>query len=96
MNSNLIQELEVLFIEAGNAHHRAFYATNGEDADWARWYADYLLERINALLNGKWTVVELAEILVKVEEQRKSPGVGDWPKFYAEYFVRQFSHTLAT
>jgi len=28
-----------LFRDAGTAHHRAFAATHGEDAEWPAWYA---------------------------------------------------------
>src|SRR5438034_11775731 len=32
-----------LLHEVAETHHRVFRITDGEDADWASWYADWLL-----------------------------------------------------
>ena len=42
MNTELRTNLVELFREAGRAHHEAFAASDGDDPDWAIWYADYL------------------------------------------------------
>ena len=42
MNTELRTGLVDLFREAGQAHHTAFTATDGDDPDWPIWYADYL------------------------------------------------------
>lgn len=38
------QKLAELLQQTAEAHHQAFISTDGEDKDWAEWYAKYLLE----------------------------------------------------
>ena len=47
---NLIDELANLLNETAEAHHKAFGAKNGEDAEWPIWYADYLLDKMRRML----------------------------------------------
>ena len=66
---NLIDELANLLNETAEAHHKAFAATNGEDAEWPIWYADYLLDKMRRMLNSKFTKSELIYILVSAEKE---------------------------
>lgn len=82
--------LAQLFRDAGHAHHRAFLATNGDDPEWPRWYAEQLAPRMEVLLGRRFWVPELAECLRELEERRKAmQPTPDWPMFYAEFFVRE-------
>ena len=46
METDLTGQLEGLFHEVGEAHHRAYIETDGADPEWPLWYADYLQERL--------------------------------------------------
>jgi len=82
------RELALLFRETGHAHHRAFLATNGDDPDWPRWYAEYLAPRLEPLLGIRVPVDQLARLLMLAEDVRQSrTPMPEWPEFYAEYFL---------
>jgi hypothetical protein len=73
-----------LFREAGEAHHRAFLATNGYDPEWPRWYAQHLAPRMEVLLGRPLHVPDLAIHLRTIEDRRKSTiPQANWPCFYA-------------
>ena len=38
-----VDRVRDLLHEVAETHHRVFRITDGEDADWASWYADWLL-----------------------------------------------------
>jgi len=38
------QKLAELLQKTAQAHHQAFIKTHGEDKDWPKWYANYLIE----------------------------------------------------
>jgi len=79
-----VEKISRLLREAGSAHHRAFAATNGDDPDWPRWYAEYLLPKLTDLLPAPLTVAELAARLKQLEDERaKLDPRADWPTFYA-------------
>jgi NAD(P)H-hydrate epimerase len=88
----LTDELANLLNETAEAHHKAFAATNGEDAEWPIWYADYLLDKMRRMLNSKFTKSELIYILVSAEKEngRMAPGAY-WPKFYANLIVSRYT-----
>jgi hypothetical protein len=44
---DLAGQLEELFRETGEAHHRAYIETDGADPEWPLRYADYLREKIS-------------------------------------------------
>ena len=88
-----------VFTASGKAHHQAFLASNGEDADWPIWYADYLREPLECLLQVAFTRSQLIYCLMHVEFERQtmlastSTNVIAWPELYAQYFLEQFSAT---
>lgn len=87
----IAQELEDLFSKAGNAHHKAFIKTNGEDPDWPLWYADYLHDKLGKLLKATFTKSELVYLLVTAEKERgmMAPG-SNWPTYYANFFIERY------
>ena len=80
-----------LMREAGAAHGEAFRSTNGEDADWPIWYADYLVKPMSGLFELGFTRSQLIYCLMDAEFERlaTSPDA-DWPRYYAEHFVERF------
>jgi NAD(P)H-hydrate epimerase len=90
-DKNLAQQLADLFREAGRAHHQAFLATNGADAEWPLWYADYLLEKLRQHLAADLTKSELVYLLVAADrEQKRLAPKDDWPTFYAKFFLKNY------
>jgi hypothetical protein len=78
-----------LLSQVGPAHHRAFAATDGEDADWPTWYANWLLERMPEPV-PEVEEARLAELLAKAAEAHKdSGGTEDWPGFYARFLTER-------
>ncbi|MBI2487371.1 MAG: hypothetical protein HYW01_10535 [Deltaproteobacteria bacterium] len=85
------EQLEDLFQKTGNAHHKTFIKTDGEDPEWPLWYADYLLEKLGKLLNAKFTKSELVYLLVMVEKERAMMAPGsNWPTYYANFFIERY------
>ena len=86
----LTQQLENLFRETGSAHHKAFIATKGDDAEWPAWYADYLFDKLRSIFSSPFTKSELVYLFVKTEKERQkySPG-SDWPSFYSRAFIEE-------
>ena len=90
-DKGIAEQLEDLFRKTGSEHHKAFIKTNGEDPDWPLWYADYLKEKLEKLLNAKFTKSELVYLLVTAEKERAlmAPGA-DWPRYYANFFIDRY------
>lgn len=88
---NLIDALTVLFDETIKAHRQAFLPTNGRDPMWARWYAHYAHDRIEALLDVEIPESGLAGLMEDIDNLRQEakPAV-PWPRFAAEFFVERF------
>ena len=83
-----IQELESLFKAAGRAHHKAHLETGLDNPDWASWYADYLLDGLNGVLNRPVTLEELNARLVALDARyRAESPEARWPRYYAEDFA---------
>jgi hypothetical protein len=79
-----------LFQTAASEHHRAFQESDGADPEWPQWYAMFLCERLEALLDAEYTESELASLILQVEEERrlKAPDA-DWPGYYARFFIQR-------
>jgi hypothetical protein len=83
-----VAALAALFRECGAAHHHAFVATNGEDAEWPSWYASFLAPRLPGLLGRVFAVTVLAEELRRLAADHTTAGGGEpWPEFYARRMV---------
>ena len=74
---------------AGQAHHHAFAATNGDDPEWPGWYARHLTP---GLLGASLAPEALAEQLrtVDAEHRAKAPSQ-DWAAYYADWFLARSS-----
>lgn len=89
-----LEQLASLFREAGDAHHKAFIASNGDDPEWPMWYAEYLQPKVSALLGAHWTRSEVVYLLLHAEKQRAAQKPGSsWPEFYARVFVAELRGT---
>ncbi len=87
---DLTDKLETLFIETGRAHHRA---TGGANPDWAIWYADYLFDKISAVVGEEISRSELIYSLVLLsKKQPVEAPEAKWPRYYAEYFAEHYEN----
>jgi len=85
-----------LFRDAGTAHHRAFAATHGEDAEWPAWYAAYLAPEFGDLLGVPLAVDRLAADLVVVDREYRDAGSAlAWPEYYVEWFMQKYGRAAA-
>src|SRR4029079_10096571 len=83
--------LAQLFRDAGTAHHRAFAATNGEDAEWPAWYAAYLAPRFGAMVGVMLSADRLAADLVIVDRVYRDAGSAlTWSEYYVEWFLQKY------
>jgi hypothetical protein len=81
-----------LLTEAAETHHRVYRIVDGDDPDWASWYADWLinLSELPALLGGKPVRSELVYLLVKLDKDfTAKPSDGGWEAFYARELVSE-------
>ena len=83
-----------LLHEAAETHHRVYRITDGEDPDWASWYADWLLRlsELPELLAAMPVRSELVYLLVLLDneyiEQRPAEP---WEQYYARRLIRHFA-----
>jgi hypothetical protein len=79
-----------LLREAGRAHHVVYRITDGDDPDWASWYADWLLtlSELPSLLARVPPRSHLVHALVELD--RESSGGEDWQAAYARGLVERF------
>jgi hypothetical protein len=87
-------DIAQLLQEVGETHHRVFRITDGVDADWASWYADWLLHlsELPDLLGTTPVRSELVYSLVQLDKEYTA-GASDepWPAYYARELARHFS-----
>jgi hypothetical protein len=88
-------QLSELLHQAADTHHQVFAITDGDDPDWATWYADWLvnLSRIGDLVGTKPVRSELTCLLVGLDKEfvQTKPS-GRWEDFYAARLMRQFAN----
>lgn len=95
--TDLERQLADLFQQTFKAHHAAFIETDGADPEWPLWYARYLQDQLNDLLEGICTQSELVYLLLSAEEARiDEESQLPWPDYYARFFSRRFSATEGT
>jgi hypothetical protein len=91
-SANLELELADLFQETGEAHHKAFAETDGDDPEWPIWYAEFVHDDLAKLLDATFTKSELVYLLVLADNDRRaiSPG-SDWTAFFAMFFMDRYA-----
>jgi len=88
------QEVSDLLHEAAETHHQVYRIVDGDDPDWASWYADWLikLSELPEILKIAPVRSELVYHLVRLDKEFAGGDVeGKWEDFYA----RQLVHELA-
>jgi hypothetical protein len=79
-----------LLHEAAETHHTVYRIVDGADADWASWYADWLirLSELPRILGGAPVRSELVYHLVRLDREyteRQPPEA--WEDYYARAIV---------
>jgi hypothetical protein len=85
--------ISALLHEAAETHHVVYRITDGEDPDWASWYADWLLDHseLPDELGAAPVRSHLVHALVQLDRDyaAKRPGV-PWEDWYAGKLVALF------
>lgn len=88
-----IEAVAKLLQEAAETHHRVFRITDGEDPDWASWYADWLLDlsELPTILARKPVRSALVFELVRLDrDYTAAPREVPWETFYARSLATTF------
>ena len=75
-----------LLHEAAETHHIVFRVTDGEDPDWASWYADWLLDRseLPEVLGVRPVRSHLVHALVELDRLYVASAPSErWEDWYA-------------
>ena len=89
-----VERIAALLHEAAETHHVVFRLTDGEDADWASWYADWLLEHseLPELLGAAPVRSHLVHALVELDRRYESEHPAErWEDFYARELLAGFA-----
>jgi hypothetical protein len=81
-----------LLHEAGATHHLVYRIVDGDDPNWASWYAEWLIEHseLPEILGGAPVRSELVWLLVGLDKDytQASPQT-PWPDWYAQRIVER-------
>jgi len=88
LKSQLIDAFET----AAKAHAFAFVQADGEDEDWAYWYAGVLQQPLSKILGQALTRTQIVVCLMAIGGERLARfGSGHpWREMYADHFLTQF------
>ena len=88
------QKISALLHEAGETHHIVWRIVDGDDPDWASWYADWLLSHseLPQILGQSPVRSHLVYSLVQLDRDftASNPG-GKWEDYYAAALLKEFS-----
>ena len=87
-------EIADLLHEAAETHHVVYRIVDGDDPDWASWYADWLLHlsELPDLLGTKPVRSELVYTLVKLDKEYSAAKPAErWEDYYARELLTAFA-----
>ena len=82
-----------LLHEAGETHHIVYRIVDGDDPDWASWYADWLIDHseLPEILGTRPVRSELFWLLVSLDkEYTGTQPEAPWPEWYAGRIADHF------
>jgi len=85
-----------LLHEASETHHTVYRIVDGDDPDWASWYADWLinLSELPGILGGAPVRSELVWLLVSLDKEYTAAAPeSPWPDWYARRIVEHLGAT---
>ncbi len=86
MSSDRVSRIAELLHEAAETHHTVYRITDGDDPDWASWYADWLLNlsELPELLDAPLVRSHLVHALVGLDRDYLAAHPSDrWEDWYA-------------
>ena len=89
-----VAALADLLREAAETHHRVYRITDGEDPDWASWYANWLIDLSELPEHLGRTPVrsELVYLLVLMDKEASEQQPNEeWAQYYARRIVEHFA-----
>jgi hypothetical protein len=88
-----VGKIGAILREAAETHHIVYRIVDGNDADWASWYADWLikLSDLSRILGLPPVRSELVYMLVRLDKEyvEKKPDEA-WEVFYARELLATF------
>lgn len=88
-----IERVATLLREAAETHHTVYQIVDGNDPDWASWYADWLirLSELPTILKTTPVRSELIYELVGLDREfNRSKPNEPWERFYARQLLQRF------
>ena len=85
--SDTSSRVAALLSEAAETHHVVYRIVDGDDADWASWYADWLLDlsELPELIGMRPVRSHLVHALVELDRGYTAQSPGErWEDWYAE------------
>jgi hypothetical protein len=82
-----------LLHEAAETHHVVYRIVDGDDPDWASWYADWLLtlSELPDELGSKPVRSHLVHALVELDREYVAAGPDErWEDYYARGLLERF------
>ena len=79
--------------EAAETHHTVYRIVDGDDPDWASWYADWLLtlSELPQLLGATPIRSHLVHALVDLDREYTAESLSErWENWYAARLVAEF------
>jgi len=92
--SDRAKQLAEVLHRAAETHHVVYAIVDGEDPDWASWYADWLLQlsELPQLLGTRPVRSELVHRLVQLDKDyMASPSEEPWDSYYARGLLESFT-----
>jgi hypothetical protein len=86
-------KISALLHQTGETHHVVYRISDGDDPDWASWYADWLLNlsELPDLLEVKPVRSELVYMLVRLNKKYSMESPDEkWEDFYARGLLEHF------
>ncbi len=87
------EKISALLHEAGETHHVVYRITEGDDPDWASWYADWLVSHseLPGLLQVPPVRSELVYMLVRLDKKYTMESPDEkWEDYYARGLLEHF------
>jgi hypothetical protein len=82
-----------LIHEAAETHHVVYRISDGDDPDWASWYADWLLDlsELSEILGARPVRSHLVHALIELERLYASTNPDEpWEAWYAPRILQRF------
>jgi len=93
-DSDAAAAIAAVLQRAAETHHVVYAIVDGDDPDWASWYADWLLElsELPQLLGARPVRSELVYELVRLDrDYREQRPAEPWPDVYAQALLERLA-----